>query len=353
MELSLVNAILGLSIGIIVGWILQRGRACTNSAFRNLLISKNSELFLFVLVTVTIELIGYQLLASLNLTNFKFQSNPIEMSYVLLPMGGFIFGLGMVFAGGCAGGTCYRIGEGSINAIIAFIGFVSGLVLIEFPLNQLSNNIWNNTLWTINNETPSLEQVLPRWIWTIFALGITSIFVLRYHNLKTNNLLELSHLLKNWNPINTGVLLGIFGVFARFTSTLSGREFGLSTTDGIASLVQTLVLFDPIDWIGTFILGLMLGSFVSAYKGKEWKLSIPKRNEIIRFYGGGILLGSGAMLAKGCNFGHIFGGIPELGLSSIFAFLAMILGNWFGSYVFYIKLQNGLPKSSPRIVYGS
>ena len=70
----------------------------------------------------------------------------------------------------------------------------------------------------------------------------------------------------------------------------------------------------------------------------------------MRFYGGGILLGSGAMLAKGCNFGHIFGGIPELGISSIIALITMMLGNWLGSYIFYLKLQNGIPKSTPTIV---
>ena len=53
------------------------------------------------------------------------------------------------------------------------------------------------------------------------------------------------------------------------------------------------------------------------------------------------------MMAGGCNFGHILGGIPELGLSSFIAFPLMILGNYIGSYLFYIRFDQKLPASTP------
>ena len=108
-----------LIIGIFTGIILQRGRVCTNSAFRNLLFARNSELMIIVVLTVMIELIGYQILAIFSYPGFTFESNPIPLSILLLPIGGFLFGLGTVFAGGCAGGICYRIGEGSFKAFLA------------------------------------------------------------------------------------------------------------------------------------------------------------------------------------------------------------------------------------------
>ena len=57
-------------------------------------------------------------------------------------------------------------------------------------------------------------------------------------------------------------------------------------------------------------------------------------------------LGLGAMLALGCNFGHILGGIPELGISSLFASGFMMLGNWSSSYIIYKRLNHPIPTSS-------
>lgn len=54
-------------------------------------------------------------------------------------------------------------------------------------------------------------------------------------------------------------------------------------------------------------------------------------------------------MAFGCNFGHIFGGLPELGISSIVATVLMLLGNWVGSYLFYNRLNYELPSSTPII----
>ncbi|MEE9460101.1 MAG: YeeE/YedE thiosulfate transporter family protein [Candidatus Bathyarchaeia archaeon] len=54
------------------------------------------------------------------------------------------------------------------------------------------------------------------------------------------------------------------------------------------------------------------------------------------------------MMAGGCNIGHIFSGIPELGISSFFAMIFIIFGNWIGSYLQYIKWKNEWPESTPK-----
>jgi hypothetical protein len=171
--------------------------------------------------------------------------------------------------------------------------------------------------------------------------------IYKYRNKQKSQQLELKHLLPRWTVINTGILLGLLGVLARYFSTTSGRAFGLSTTDGIAELFQSVFLFEPLGWAGTFIASLIIGSAISAYLNGETKLAKPNKKSIPRFYGGGILLGMGAMLATGCNFGHIFGGIPELGLSSFAALFFMLLGNGLGSQLYYVKLDNEFPISSP------
>ncbi|MCE7736556.1 MAG: YeeE/YedE family protein, partial [Candidatus Heimdallarchaeota archaeon] len=162
MGLTIGLAIFGALIGIAAGIVLQRGRACTNTAFRNFLLFKNNELVSFVIITVCVELIGYYFLTILSIPNFQFNSNPISFSYIFIPLGGFIFGLGTVVAGGCAGGVCYRIGEGSGASLLAFVGFASGIVIVaSSPLTKSIDNLRNQTNFQINNETPSLTHILP------------------------------------------------------------------------------------------------------------------------------------------------------------------------------------------------
>jgi len=346
MVLTFFDISLALSIGIFTGLVLQRGRICTNTAFRNIFLIGNFELFLVILITVTVELIGYLLLSSSIIPGLDFVSNPIPFSIILLPLGGFIFGIGTVVAGGCAGGTCYRIGEGSLKSLLAFLGFTTGIGLLAIgPLSDLMIEIREQTLWKISDQAPSLEQFFPRWVWTILAI-IIMFGILYFYK---NSTKKLTHLLPRWTPIVSGLILGILGIFARISSTSTGREFGFSTTDGIGNIIESILLIDPsnIQWAAIFIIGLISGAFLSSIQIKEFKLKIPNKVDGIRFFGGGLLLGVGAMLAMGCNFGHLLGGIPELGISSIVAFLFMILGNSLGSYIFYIKLKQKIPDSTP------
>jgi hypothetical protein len=202
----------------------------------------------------------------------------------------------------------------------------------------------------IDNQVPSLEIILPRWAWTTLAISIALFFFLKTKQASS----DLTHLRRNWTPILGGIFLGILGIAARITSTQTGREFGFSTTDGIGEIFQflaglfNLVSVNEIEWAGFFVIGLIVGSLFSSLEGKEFKLKIPNAIDTIRFFGGGLMLGSGAILALGCNFGHILGGIPELGFSSIIATVLMILGNWVGSYVLYIQLSSELPTSTPK-----
>lgn len=339
-----------LLIGICTGIVLQRGRVCTNSAFRNILLARNLELFIVILLAITIELIGYQLLTIFPLPGFTFESNPISFSILLLPIGGFLFGLGTVFAGGCAGGICYRIGEGSVKSLIAFLGFAAGIAVIFIgPLSGLILDLRIATTWLINDRVASLEVIFPRWVWTLIALII--IFpIIYYYKVQTK---QLTHLLPRWTPVVSGVLLGFLGVLSRYFSTLSGRSFGFSTTDGIGEIFQVIAsvfgIFPStqLSWAGLFIIGLVLGAAVSSLQLREFKMKIPNKIDAVRFFGGGFIMGSGAMLALGCNFGHILGGIPELGISSVFALIFMITGNWVGSYIFYPVMKQELPNSTP------
>ena len=347
MSILIIQYVIALCIGMSTGLVLQRGRVCTNSAFRNLLLIKNGELRTILPVAVAVTVTGYFLLSVI--PSYEFISNPIHFSYVFLPIGAFIFGLGTVFAGGCAGGVCYRVGEGNIKSLIALFGFISGIgILAAGIIAEVFQYLNSNSLILINNQTPSLEQFAPRSVWTIIIILGSCLLVYSVYFKKGEH--KLTHLRPRWTPIISGILLGVLGILTKYFSSLPPiyRNFGLSTVDGIANVFQSIVMCQLFNWAGFFMIGLIGGSFLSSLNIKEFEVILPTRKDVLQFFGGGFLLGIGAMMAGGCNIGHIFGGIPELGISSFFAMLFIIFGNWIGSYLQYVKWKNEWPESTPK-----
>ena len=348
MMIPILEYLLALGIGISTGLVLQRGRVCTNSAFRNLLLIRNAELSIIILVAVAVEVSGYFLLTLM--PGYVFNANPIQLSFIFLPIGAFIFGFGTVFAGGCAGGVCYRVGEGNCKSFLALIGFIIGIGAFAIgPIADIFRSVNNRSLLLINNQTPSLEQFAPRLIWTIaIVVGAGLLSYLFYFRSQGHT---LTHLRPRWTPPISGAALGILGTLTKYFSSLPPihRNFGLSTIDGIANIVQSIVTLQLFNWAGFFIIGLIGGSFVSSLSIQEFELITPKRKDIVEYAFGGFLLGIGAMMAGGCNIGHIFGGIPELGISSFLALILMLVGNWAGSYLYYVRWNNKWPESTPRL----
>lgn len=328
-------------LGIFTGLVLQRGRACTNTIFRNLTIKRNDELFIILILTISVQLIGYQVYAIIDPSQFT--SNPIALSWLFLPVGSIIFGFGTVFAGGCAGGVCYRVGEGNSKSLMAFLGYGIGIGMLAVgPLAKMFSNYQTQTLITVNGEVPSLQQIAPRILWTLVASFIAILYIIRYYRLKRSNSLKMKTLLPFWTPIMTGIALGLIGIGMKIS-----RGFSFSTIDGVGNIFLSLLTLKLFDWAGFYIIGLITGAFLSSTQIREFKFKKVSSRQFIQFFGGGILLGLGAMMAGGCNFGHILGGIPELGISSVLAFPLMILGNWIGSYILYIRFNQVLPASTP------
>ncbi|SJZ48690.1 hypothetical protein SAMN02745973_00788 [Garciella nitratireducens DSM 15102] len=114
--------------GIIFGFILQRSRFCFTSAIRDPYLIGNTTLTKAVLIALAITTIGFTAIkygAYLHGEIIPGQDyiTPISFATVL---GGILFGIGMVLAGGCASGILMRTGEGFQMQMIALIFFIIG-----------------------------------------------------------------------------------------------------------------------------------------------------------------------------------------------------------------------------------
>jgi uncharacterized membrane protein YedE/YeeE len=99
--------------GIVYGLLLQYGHFCMASATRDLFAIGTTRVAVGILIAVT--LYGFTSLINRLIGIAPFHEHPIGLHTLI---GGFIFGVGISFAGGCSSGSLYKSGEGNIAAMI-------------------------------------------------------------------------------------------------------------------------------------------------------------------------------------------------------------------------------------------
>ncbi|MDC7222041.1 MAG: YeeE/YedE thiosulfate transporter family protein [Spirochaetales bacterium] len=135
--LSVLGVIAGISsprlalfwfTGIFFGFILQRSRFCFTASMRDPALTGSTTLTRAVLIAFAITSLGFWAIkygAHLQGLPIPGQSHVVPVS-LATAVGSFMFGIGMVIAGGCASGTLMRVGEGFIMQIISLFFFVIG-----------------------------------------------------------------------------------------------------------------------------------------------------------------------------------------------------------------------------------
>lgn len=140
-------------LAVAIGVVIQRCRFCFVRAFRDPFMTGEAVATKAVAVSVMISVIGFLLI--------KWTRADWEMVYVYHHwigglVGGVVFGIGMLLAGGCGSGSVWRAGEGQIKLIIAVITFA------------LSNSIFKHYIWT--------KDVAQAWGDPVFLAQATGYF---------------------------------------------------------------------------------------------------------------------------------------------------------------------------------
>lgn len=328
--------ILGLITGLAFGAILQRGRVCFNSAFRDLYLMKDNFLFKAVMFAIALEMLAFPLMAQFG----WIQLTPKPLNWLGNIIGGMIFGMGMVLAGGCASGTTYRVGEGNTTSWLAALAF--GLTAVATKHGSFNGFIKLISKYTIkvtpdistnlyaSKVGPTLATVLHINHWVV-AIIVSALILIYIFFTKTT---DWPHAKINWKWI--GILLLPVAMFGYWSSWVSGRHYGLGITGGWISLFDGFSTGKLINWEGAEIIGIIISALILSLSFKEFKFRIPKNGKTyLQVIIGGMMMGFGAITAMGCNIGNFFTGIPMLSIGSIIAGICFILGNWFMSWILY------------------
>lgn len=133
------------TIGIGIGIVLRASRFCFSGAIREPFILGNTKLLRGLLLAMMVSTVGFGVIQY----NYL-KSNPIVYSNIPgsitsvglhVIIGAFLFGVGMIIAGGCASGALMRIGEGHALQWIVLLGFLIGNVL-----GAKNYPVWNDKI---------------------------------------------------------------------------------------------------------------------------------------------------------------------------------------------------------------
>lgn len=155
--------------GFIYGMCLQYGRFCFSSAFRDLFAVGVPRMVVGVMVATVLFALVSAFVSATGLSTFH--AAPTSFHAVVA---GFIFGVGMVFAGGCASGSLYKTGEGNGVALIVILSIsVTQAIFADIAgwANKLVPQSWHESAVskglpaTINAGDGWVDQYLAGYVW--------------------------------------------------------------------------------------------------------------------------------------------------------------------------------------------
>jgi hypothetical protein len=115
--------------GIAFGIIIQRTRFCFVRGFREPFMTGESQMPRAIAIAVIISALGF---AALKYSGVRGENVYVPQAFWFGGLvGGVIFGIGMVIAGGCGSGSVWRAGEGQIKLILAVVFFALSTSLFK------------------------------------------------------------------------------------------------------------------------------------------------------------------------------------------------------------------------------
>lgn len=118
--------------GAAFGILIERGQICFTSAFRDLWISGRATMTKAIILGMAISSVATLIII------LVYGLDPItKIAAPSTFVGGLLFGLGIVMAGGCETGMMYRLMEGQIVFLPVFIGNILGATALAYAWDHM------------------------------------------------------------------------------------------------------------------------------------------------------------------------------------------------------------------------
>jgi hypothetical protein len=349
-----------LVIGLVAGFVMHRADFCVTASFRDLFLFRDGFLLrqMVLLVAVSMALFEFGRLAGL----IAYQPFPLLGVPTLANVaGGFVFGVGMVLAGGCVVGSLYKLGAGSLASGLAVVGMIAGSAAYAEIHPQ----------WSVFAGATVLAGdaiTVPQWLGVPPSALLLPLAALGggwlVREFRAGRMQRPGFAAGHLAPWRAALILAGLGLASYL---LVGMPMGITTSYAkLGAAIESLVAPDhvaglayfslqPLDYTPPFasqaiqggpgpqfdavaaiqyplILGIVAGAFASARRLGEWRPTwrVPPR-QLLSAAAGGVLLGLAARMAPACNVWHLWGGVPILALQSLLFVAGLLPGTWVGT----------------------
>jgi len=386
-SLSENNPKLGLFLitGLSIGYVMQRSRLGFAGGIKRIYVTGDSSLtkalmFMLAISIIITAAIHYGAFAHGAEVAFRAVGGAeripgtqfIKPINALTIIGGILFGIGMMFGGGCASGTLTDAGEGEGRALVTLFFFITGALWGEYAMGQLKDTVLFT--WSKKVYLPDSFGYMGAIIISLLLCLAVYVFAKWYENkrkrAKTFILPEYAQwekelpetveykffsketyhkfFVRRWSFYTGAALLAaMFEVIILTT----GSSWGVTTAfvNWGAWIYQSLGLIDVSMWEsfssqmdtinGGFMndpdsmrnLGIILGALISPLLAGHFSFKKEFKLKDAGFYAvGGLLMGYGARIAMGCNIGAFYSAVANFSLSGWVFMLALILGGVIG-----------------------
>lgn len=317
----------GFFIGAIFAIMVQRFRFCLVGGISSLLLIKDHRQILAFSAALLVAISGTQLLEIMDIVAIEdsgYRNNTLD--WFGATVGGFVFGIGATFAGGCAARTIVRTAEGSLHSLIVLISFCLVAAITQFGFFETSRvSLTQITAIELNTDAGIASILsLPQWFILAIVIFGLSIFIFKSWKQCTDKSMLIVGIVIGLLVVLSWLITGLFSQdefdpIAPSAMTISGplARFGYILMSGRLPAFSFAV---------SFVISTAIVSFILALTSNQFKITAPAKGMVKMAIFGGSLMGLGAIMAYGCNIGQGLSGISTLSLESVLAVFGMILG---------------------------
>lgn len=153
--------------GVAFGLLIQRGQICFTSAFRDLWVTGRATMAKAISLGIIAATLCTSVIIYLGVPQKIMWASPGAL------IGGLLFGIGIVIAGGCETGWMYRAMEGQVQFVVVGAGNIAGAGLLA----------WGWDHWSLNKllvEGSPKINLVSEWGWGGAILGTVGLMLLFY-----------------------------------------------------------------------------------------------------------------------------------------------------------------------------
>ncbi len=334
----------GFVIGVVFGFVVQQTNFCAMGSISDILSFEDYRRFRAWLLATAVAVVGTQALSHFSVVDLglsMYLGSSINWSGNIL--GGLLFGIGMVFAGGCTSRNLVRVGGGDLRAaVVLMVVGITAYMTIGGILGP--TRAWLETHTAINlgeGATQSLAHLLAsaglgaESSLGIIVSGVLAGALLIYCFADSGFRSSARHILGGLG-VGLCVVAGwaLTGLAYDDFADLPQSPLSLSYVRPTGDTLEFLQRFtaDQVPGFGVAtVFGALVGALAAALLSGKFKLiGFADSGDTVRNIVGGALMGVGGITALGCTIGQSVTGVSTLAVGSLLTFVAITVGGVIG-----------------------